>query len=99
MSSSLAQEDMIKNKILQLLALLTPIQPLILISFLNNICILLSHTSFSTFLKMLALLLADLATHQSISAPLPLTSMAAKCAVISPQVESLTTIPCLLTAQ
>lgn len=38
-SSSLVQDDMIKNKILQLLALFTPIQPPILISFVNNICI------------------------------------------------------------
>lgn len=39
LSSSLVQQEMIKNKILQLLALLTPIQPPILISFLNGICI------------------------------------------------------------
>lgn len=52
LSSSLVQEDMIKNKIPQLLALLTPIQPPILISFLNAICITFEpHIIFHLFEK------------------------------------------------
>lgn len=67
--SSLVQKDKIKNKILHPLSLLTPIQPPVLISFLN-FTIAIWHTSFSTFPKKLALLLADLATYQCIRAHL-----------------------------
>lgn len=102
LSSSLVQKDKIKNKVLQTLALLTPIQPPLLMSFLNfsiAICVPFEPHIIFRFFKKACLLLADLATHQSISAYLPLTSTTAECAVVPPQVESLTTISCLPTIQ